>query len=71
MKTPYSNKTECPVCGAPCGSVRTKQIAPTYREITHVCTNPACGHIFVSAVTPVRTLEPSRLTDAAPVTKAG
>lgn len=71
MKTPYSNKTMCPVCGASCGTVKTKQIAPTYRELTLVCTNPDCGHVFVGALTPVRTLEPSRLTNAAPVTKAG
>lgn len=56
-----ANITYCPHCGHACKTIKTNQMTPTYREITFLCTNPRCGHIFVAAVTPVRTLEPSAL----------
>ncbi len=54
-----SNKTQCPHCETDCKTVKTKQISRMYREVTYVCQNPKCGHIFVASVTPVRTLAPS------------
>lgn len=57
-----SNITRCPHCEAVCKTIKTKQIAPTYREITFLCTNKDCGFLFVASITPVRTLEPSALS---------
>ncbi len=49
--------TRCPHCHSVCKAVKTLQLAPTYREITFVCTNEECGYRFVAAVTPIRTLQ--------------
>lgn len=57
------NSTKCPHCGASTRTVKTTQVSPTYREITLVCTDPGCGHIFVASIVPVRTLEPSARPD--------
>lgn len=56
-RAPRTNKTQCPHCQTDCLTVKTDQVSRTYREITYAC--PECGHIFVAAVTPVRTLAPS------------
>ena len=69
MSAPAVNRTACPVCGTACRTIKSKQIAPTYREVTYVCPDPRCGHVFVAAITPVRTLEPSSLHE--PITKVG
>ena len=52
-----SNITRCPHCGSPCTTVKTNQISLTYREVTYLCLNDGCKHLFVAAITPVRTLE--------------
>lgn len=57
------NTTECPHCRSHCRSVKSRQMARTYREVTYVCTNSACGYVFVASITPVRTLEPSDTPD--------
>lgn len=51
------NKTPCPHCDTACLTIKTNQITRLVREITYSCRN--CGHIFVSSLTPVRTLAPS------------
>lgn len=58
-RTARGNTTACPDCGAPCITIRTKQLAPTTREITYQCSNDACGHIFVAELPVVRTVVPS------------
>jgi len=61
MKPRGSNTTRCPHCGSICATVKTKQISPTYREVTFLCLNDECNFLFVAEITPVRTLEaPSR-----------
>lgn len=54
-----NNTTACPHCGSPCLSLKTRQLAPTMREITYQCGNEGCGHIFVAELSAVRTLSPS------------
>ena len=53
------NITRCPHCGTRCTSIKTRQLAPTCREITYQCANEACGHLFVATLEAVRTLSPS------------
>ncbi len=59
----FANSTKCPHCGTDCFSLRTDQITPTYREVVYKCRNDSCEHIFVAALTPVRTVIPSRIPD--------
>lgn len=56
---PGENRIPCPHCNGPCRTLKTKQIAPTYREITLMCMDDDCGHTFVASLTPVRTITPS------------
>ena len=55
-----SNLTHCPHCGAKCNTAKTEQMTPVYREITYVCTNDECGYVFVAALEPIRSLDPSK-----------
>lgn len=49
----------CPHCRAR-GKARTsKEMSLTMREITFVCTNEKCGHVWVSTLEAARTLSPS------------
>ncbi len=61
MKPMGNNVTLCPHCGQRCYTLNSEQITLTYREFRYVCSNAKCGHIFVAALTPVRTLVPSSL----------
>lgn len=56
-------KTRCPHCNALCTTRKTQQISNMYREITFVCNNSECGHVFIACVSPVRTLSPSAMPD--------
>jgi C4-type Zn-finger protein len=60
-KQTHANATDCPHCGSKCRSIRTDQVTPMVREVTYLCTNQLCGFSFVSEVTPVRELQPSRI----------
>jgi hypothetical protein len=62
----HANKASCPVCGSPCTSIRTNQLTADYREIVYRCRNGACGHVFVAALTPIRTVLPSQLAPSSP-----
>lgn len=53
-----ANITHCPHCGSVCRTIKTKQLAPTYRELTFLCLNDACRYLFVAGLTAVRTLSP-------------
>jgi len=54
----------CPTCGGICYTLKTAQIAPSYREMTYICRNNACGHVFVVGLEVVRTIDPSALPPA-------
>ena len=56
-------RTRCPHCNALCTTRKTVQITGMYREITFVCSNSECGHVFVASLTPIRTLSPSATPD--------
>jgi hypothetical protein len=56
-------KTRCPHCEEICTTRKTEQISRMYREITFVCKNIECGHVFVTSLEPVRTLSPSAMPD--------
>ena len=56
-------RTRCPHCNELCTTRKTEQISSMYREITFVCNNSECGHVFVASVSPVRTLSPSATPD--------
>lgn len=58
-----NNITRCPTCGAECVTIRSDQIAATYREITYKCTDPECEHLFVASVVPVRVIAESKRGD--------
>lgn len=55
-----NNITRCPTCGETCRSLKSSQVTKQYREITYLCTDEACAHIFVAEVAVVRTLSPSK-----------
>lgn len=65
------NSTSCPVCKARCKTVKSIQITDEYREITYLCTNFECRHIFVASLVPIRTLSKSELTDREPIPATG
>ena len=54
-------KTICPHCESTCLTRKTEQITRMYREITFVCNNIECGHVFVTSLAPIRTLSPSAM----------
>jgi len=56
-------KTYCPHCKSLCTTRDTRQLSDLYREVTFVCKNSDCGHVFVTSVEPVRTLSPSAMPD--------
>lgn len=51
--------TVCPDCGSKCNTLKTNQLSPLCREITYICSNDDCEHIFVAQIVPVRTISRS------------
>lgn len=58
------NRVNCPHCGEPTHIKKTKELSRLVREITCHCMNDECGHVFVAAITPIRTLVPSAMPDS-------
>lgn len=54
-------KTRCPHCYSLCLIRKSYQVSVLYRELTFVCQNVDCGHVFVAGLSPVRTLSPSAI----------
>lgn len=46
----------CPHCSAKAHIRTSREVSSTMREITYQCLNDECGHVWVSAVTAMRTL---------------
>ena len=59
-RSPGNNITHCPTCGCICKTVRSVQLTPTDRDVTFVCQNENCQHIFVSSISFMKTLQASR-----------
>lgn len=58
-------KIRCPHCGTSANIRNSKQVTDQYKELTCACTNPECGHVWVSSMEPVRTLSPSSIPNPA------
>lgn len=55
----------CPHCRANAIARTSKEMSITMREITFVCTNEKCGHVWVSTLEAARTLSPSAIPNLA------
>lgn len=49
----------CPHCRSRARVRTSKEVSLTMREVTYVCTNNACGHVWVATLEVARTLSPS------------
>lgn len=47
---------KCPHCCSRANIRTSREVSSTMREITYQCLNDECGHVWVSAVTAMRTL---------------
>ncbi|MCY7297402.1 ogr/Delta-like zinc finger family protein [Alteromonas sp. a30] len=56
-------KIQCPHCKSSCTNRKSNQVSPMYREITFTCDNLECGHVFVAAISPIRTISLSSMPD--------
>jgi hypothetical protein len=56
-------RMRCPHCKSS-ASIRTStEITVLLREMSLICSNPACGHTFIAATEINRTLSPSAIPD--------
>jgi len=51
----------CPHCRTVALARSSRELNPTFREITCMCTNQACGHTYVVNMEFARTLSPSAM----------
>lgn len=49
----------CPHCQAAASARTSRSMSRMYREVTYVCRNLKCGHVFVAGLEALRTLSPS------------
>jgi hypothetical protein len=63
--SPRGNAARCPVCGTRCSTLKTNPITAEVTEITYLCRNEACGHIWVAQLAALRVIHPSSLLSAA------
>ncbi len=57
--------TYCPHCRSRANARTSKEMSLTMREITFVCKNLQCGHIWVATLEAARTLSPSAIPNLA------
>lgn len=50
----------CPHCKSAAATRTSKPLSELSREIYYQCTNPECGHTWVSLLSAIRTIVPSR-----------
>ena len=56
----------CPHCGAKAFARVGGKASETYREVYYACANALeCGHVFVVAMTAIRTVHPSLMPNPA------
>lgn len=55
--------TRCPHCKTTARARTSTELSLMYREITYVCNNLECGHVWVCGLEPRRTLSPSAIPD--------
>lgn len=51
----------CPHCRSRATARTSREMSATMREITYVCKNLECGHVWVAVQEAVRTLSPSAI----------
>lgn len=53
----------CPHCKHAARARTSTQLSALFREVTYVCANTDCGHVFVCGLEAIRTLSPSAIPD--------
>ncbi|MGH8078048.1 MAG: ogr/Delta-like zinc finger family protein [Lysobacter sp.] len=53
----------CPHCKHPAEIRTSTPLSALYREVTYVCRNTQCGHVFVAGLEAIRTLSLSSIPD--------
>lgn len=51
----------CPHCEQNVRAVKSRTMSPMFKEITYMCQNPDCGHVFVAGLEVMRTLSLSAI----------
>ena len=51
----------CPHCDHRVRAAKSRTMSGMMKEITYMCQNPECGHIFVASLEVLRTLSPSAI----------
>lgn len=46
----------CPHCSSTVRAVKSRVMSPLFKEITYMCRNSDCGHVFVAGLEVLRTL---------------
>lgn len=46
----------CPHCQHPVKAAKSRAMSNMMKEITYMCQNPDCGHVFVASLEVMRTL---------------
>ncbi|OEZ98781.1 ogr/Delta-like zinc finger family protein [Duganella phyllosphaerae] len=46
----------CPHCDYTVRAVKSRTMSAMFKEITYMCQNPECGHVFVAGLEVLRTL---------------
>lgn len=54
----------CPHCGAKVRAAKSRTMSTLFKEITYMCTNCECGHVFVAGLEVLRTLSLSAIPAA-------
>lgn len=55
----------CPHCKASVRAVKSRTMSDMFKEITYVCQNYECGHVFVAGLEVLRTLSLSATPNCA------
>lgn len=53
----------CPHCRTRATARTSREMSPTFREVTYQCNNVECGHTYVVNMEFARTLSPSAMPD--------
>lgn len=54
----------CPHCGSHVRAAKSRTMSTMFKEITYMCQNPDCGHVFVAGLEVLRTLSLSAMPAA-------
>lgn len=57
------SRTRCPHCDFPTTTRTSERLSKLVKRSSHICTNPECGHTFLTHTEVVLTLSPSSTPD--------